>query len=275
MHTLARYGLVRRLGAGAAGGVYLVEDRVLGGPLLALKRVEGAADPAMRDSLAREFAVLASLSLTGVGRVHDLGLASATDELPQGPFFTRDYVEGAPLDVWARGKSLEQLLPVFQRVLMVAGQLHRRAVLHGDLHPGNIIVDAQAAPHLIDFGLASHGTRVLRASGTPLFMAPELLAGASASMSADIYALGASFWNAVTGSAPLAELGDRLLGAKLRGQLPSLDAYTGRQHAVLEALLWALAAEPRMRAPSVDELAARLERAGGLAAQRTATRRDG
>ena len=263
MHTLARYRFLQRLGAGAAGGVYLVEDRVLGGAPLALKRVEQATDGATRDSLAREFAVLASLSLAGVGRVHDLGVAAATEDLPAGPFFTRDYVVGAPLDAWAVGRPLPELLIVFQRVLAVTGQLHRRAVLHGDLHPRNIIVDAAGAPHLIDFGLASHGTHILAGSGTPLFMAPELLTGGKASMSADIYALGATFWAALTGSPPLAELGERMLAAKLRGQLPSAASYEGVQRAVLEALLWALAPDPRKRAPSVDELCAQLQRAAG------------
>src|SRR3978361_264961 len=105
MHHVARYRVLRTLGSGAAGGVYLVEDRVLGGAPLALKRIEAAADPEGRDSFAREFAVLAPLSRAGVGRVHDLGMGPATDTEPAGPFFTRDYVEGQSLDVWAREKS--------------------------------------------------------------------------------------------------------------------------------------------------------------------------
>ncbi|MDB4974496.1 MAG: Response regulator of zinc sigma-54-dependent two-component system [Myxococcaceae bacterium] len=265
MHNLARYRVVRELGAGAAGGVYLVEDRVLGGPLLALKRIQAATDRATQESFAREFAVLASLSLAGVGRVHDLGLLPASDEAPAGPFFTRDYVEGQPLHAWARGRSCTEQVQVFRRVLEVLGQLHARAVLHGDLHPGNIIVDRSDAPQLIDFGLASQGTQLQRGAGTPLFMAPELLAGASSSMSADLYALGATFWAALSGTAPFVELGARALGAKLQGQLPSLGAATGAQRSLLEVLLTALAPDPRDRVPSADELCARLERAAGLA----------
>jgi transcriptional regulator with GAF, ATPase, and Fis domain len=263
MHNLARYRFVQRLGSGAAGGVYLVEDRVLGGPPLALKRLGQAGDSETRASFAREFSVLASLSLAGVGRVFDLGVAAASAELPAGPFFTRDYVEGEPLDVWAGRRPLAEQVQLFARVLAVLGQLHRRAVLHGDLHPGNVIVDAGGQPHLIDFGLASHGSHVLQASGTPAYMAPELLRGGSASMSADLYAIGASFWAALTGQPPLAALGERMLGEKLRGQLPDLAGHEGAARAVLEALLWALAPDPRQRAPSADELCARLERALG------------
>src|SRR5262245_50258793 len=101
MSALARYRVLRRLGAGAAGGVYLVEDRVLGGAPIALKRVEHSSDPSFRDSFAREFAVLASLSLPGVARVHDLGVMPADGGVPAGPFFTRSYVEGDPFDLFA------------------------------------------------------------------------------------------------------------------------------------------------------------------------------
>jgi transcriptional regulator with GAF, ATPase, and Fis domain/predicted Ser/Thr protein kinase len=265
MHILARYGFLQKLGEGAAGGVYLVQDRVLGGAPLALKRIEAAADQGTRDTFAREFAVLASLSLPGVARVHDLGVAPASADLPAGPFFTRDYVEGQPLSAWAPGRPQREVVALALRVLGTVAQLHRRAVIHGDLHPGNVIVDADGAPHLIDFGLASHGAELLEGSGTPIFMAPELLTGARCSMSADVYALAATLWAVLTGSAPLAELGPRTIAAKLRGELPRLDAIVDPAlKPVLEALLWALAPTPELRAPSADELAARLERASGV-----------
>jgi transcriptional regulator with GAF, ATPase, and Fis domain/predicted Ser/Thr protein kinase len=265
---MARYRRVKQLGRGAQGGVHLVEDRVLGGPLLALKRVEQASADAMRDAFAREFAVLASLAVPGVARVHDLGVAPALDDAPAGPFFTRDYVAGEPLGEWVSGQPLDAIVSVFLRVLRTVSLLHRRAVVHGDLHPGNVIVDADGMPHLIDFGLASRGADALEGSGTPLFMAPELFTGGRSSMSADIYALGATLWAAITGSAPLAELGPRLIAAKLRGELPTLSAVeAGPRTLVLEAALWALAPLPRERAPSADELAARIERACGLPAR--------
>jgi transcriptional regulator with GAF, ATPase, and Fis domain len=263
MHKLARYRVIDRLGAGAAGGVYLVEDRLLGGSPLALKRVEHASDPAMRSSFAREFAVLASLSIPGVARVRDLGVMVGEEQIAAGPFFTRDYVPGEALSDWAVGRSTGELLAMFLRVASIVGQLHRRAVVHGDLKPANVIVDAAGQPHLIDFGLSSRGSDVLHGSGTPLFMAPELLSGGSSSMSADVYALGATLWAVLTGAAPLQGLGERALGAKLRGELPSLDGYDGELRKVLEAAHWALLPTAE-RAPSVDELAAKVERASGV-----------
>ncbi|HEX5656590.1 MAG TPA: sigma 54-interacting transcriptional regulator [Polyangiales bacterium] len=268
MRTMARYRFLRRLGAGAAGGVYLVEDRVLGGPPLALKRVERASDPAFRDSYAREFAVLASLSVPGVARVHDLGVAPARDEIPEGPFFTRDFIDGVPLSTWGRARSVDEVVRVFLRVLSTCAALHRSFVLHGDLHPGNVIVDAQGMAHLIDFGLASRGADVLHGSGTPIYMAPELLQGGGSTMSADIYALAATLWTALTGAPPWS--GERALAAKLAGELPRIEVEDARVRRVLEACTWALARDPRSRAPSVDELAAKIELASGIASERVA-----
>ncbi len=264
--STTRYRFLRNLGAGAAGGVYLVEDRVLGGPPVALKRVEASSDPSFRDSFAREFAVLASMAVPGVARVFDLGLLPAQGELPAGPFFTRAYVEGEPLDVFARGLSFEALLALFLRVLETVALLHRLGVVHGDLKPANIIVDTQGAPHLIDFGLASRVSDPHRLSGgTPAFMAPEVFRGRPSS-SADIYALGATLWLLVTGSLPLSELGERALGAKLRGEVPRLPEHErGARRVVLSAAQAALADDPRERPPSADELAALLERALGSA----------
>ena len=242
----------------------MVEDRILGGAPIALKRVEQAGDRELADSFAREFAVLASLALPGVAKVHDLGVMPSAEGVPGGPFFTRDYVEGEPLASWAQGRARSELLSLFGKVLATVAMLHRRGVVHGDLKPANIIVDPRGMPHLIDFGLASRVSDALAGSGTPVFMAPELLAGARSSMAADVYAIGATLWMLITGSAPLEELGVRVLSAKLRGELPRIPAAADAQtRALLEAALWALAPDPRERAPSSDELAARLEQARG------------
>src|SRR5688572_25752893 len=155
MAWTARYRVLRRLGAGAAGGVYLVEDRALGGPPVALKRVEAGSDEAFRDSLAREFAVLASLSLPNVARVYDLGFMPAEGDLPAGAYFTRAYVDGDPLDAKLPDLSLEARLRIFAQTLRTVALVHRAGVVHGDLKPGNIIVDRSQNPLLIDFGLSS------------------------------------------------------------------------------------------------------------------------
>ncbi len=259
-----RYRFLRRLGAGAAGGVYLVEDRVHGGPPIALKLLEHSSAPAFRSSFAREFAVLASLSLPGVAQVYDLGRMPSGQEVPEGPFFTRAFVDGEPLDAWARTRELEAIAAQLVRVLELVSRLHRMGIVHGDLKPANIVIDHDQTPHLIDFGLALRLGSALDArlsgSGTPLFMAPELFRGSEPSIASDVYALGATIWTLTTGRPPFAELGGGALQAKLSGMLPHAEPSAGLRHVLLQAALAALAAERRARLPSADELAAMIER---------------
>jgi transcriptional regulator with GAF, ATPase, and Fis domain/tetratricopeptide (TPR) repeat protein len=262
MGWTARYRVLRHLGEGAAGGVYLVEDRVLAGPPLALKRVEAGGDAEFRDSLAREFAVLASLSLPGVARVYDLGFLPALGDLPEGPYFTREYVAGEALGEFAKTRSWSERIAPFADILRSVAMLHRAGVVHGDLKPANVIVDAAGTPHLIDFGLSSRAIdgHALRGSGTPLYMAPEVLAGGAPSVRADIYALGATLWELVTGRAPLSELGAGALAAKLRGVQPEPPADLAEElRRTLQIAQWAMASDVRERAPSADEVLARLE----------------
>jgi len=264
VRTLGRYQVIRALGAGAAGGVFLVEDRIRGGAPVALKRLHARADDLLRASFEREFAVLAQVALPGVARVLDFGLVEAEGDDPGGPFFTRTYVEGAPLDVAAARLDALGKIALIVRVAAVVGPLHRRGVVHGDLKPANIIVDADGAPHVIDFGLArttsERGARESGGAGTPAFMAPELLSGDSASVRGDVYALGATLWAVMTGAPPFAELGARSLGARLAGKLPELPS--GITPLVTQALgiaLRALVADPTCRLPAVGELRIALE----------------
>ncbi|HEX6244447.1 MAG TPA: sigma 54-interacting transcriptional regulator, partial [Polyangiales bacterium] len=105
----------------------------------------------------------------------------------------------------------------------------------------------------------------LRGSGTPLYMAPELLRGGVPSVRGDIYALGATLWALITGAAPLAELAGGAIEAKLRGVLPRAPEGLAKPlRAALEVAAWALAPVLDERAPSADELLARLEAVPGL-----------
>ncbi len=264
MRTLGRYQILRALGSGAAGGVFLVEDRIRGGAPVALKRLHARADDLLRASFEREFGVLAQVALPGVARVLDFGLAEPDGDDPGGPFFTRSYVDGEPLDVAAARVEPAGRVALVVRVAAVVGPLHRRGVVHGDLKPANIIVDGEGAPHVIDFGLARvTGERPSRESGgggTPAFMAPELLSGEAASVRGDVYALGATLWALLTGAPPFAALGPRALGARLAGKLPEVpEGLPPLVSRALAVALRALAPDPARRLPAVDELRVALE----------------
>jgi serine/threonine-protein kinase PknK len=258
VRTSSRYHFLRTLGSGAAGGVFLVEDRLRGGAPVALKRIGARADDLLRASFEREFAVLAQVALPGVARVLDFGLAERDGSDPGGPFFTRTYIEGEPLDRAVSRLPVASRIALMGRVAAVVAPLHRQGIVHGDLKPANVIVDPGGEPHVIDFGLA-RGERergAEGAGGTPAFMAPELLEGGAPSVRSDVYALGATLWAVLRGAPPLAEKGDAALAARLAGLLPALPEHAPAIEAGALALaLRALAADPARRLASVEEFA--------------------
>lgn len=266
MGLFDRYELVRLLGRGGAGSVYLAHDRLQAGREVALKSITARVDDVIRAAFEREFAMLTALRVPGVAPVYDFGVRQLGPDQAPVPFFTRGYVAGEPLDSALSGKSLEERVRVLLRAASVIAPLHRIGVTHGDIKPGNIIVDAAGQPWLIDFGLArartyehAHGSHA--PTGTPSFMSPELLRGGTPNVAADIYALGVTLWLLVTGNFPFSELGPRASSAKLDGQLPQIPAnLDARARALCEVALRALAPRVEDRFPCVAELQASLER---------------
>jgi transcriptional regulator with GAF, ATPase, and Fis domain/predicted Ser/Thr protein kinase len=212
MRLADRYRVVRRVGEGGGGGVFLVEDRLAADALMVLKRLNAQAHVTLSQWLVNEFQVLAQLDLPTVAPVFDFGLASADAEDPGGTFFTRAFVDGTPLDEAVTTLDAARIRRLFLSAAETLRELHRLGVVHGDLKPANLIVP-NGADHvvLIDFGLA-HGAMGAAShvrGGTLGFMPPErqamLLAGESLPPDprADVYALAVSLRVLLAGGALL------------------------------------------------------------------------
>src|SRR5262245_21475272 len=106
MRLADRYEVLRRGGEGGGGGVFLVRARLADGAEMVLKRLHTGAQAGVSHWLVNEFQVLAQLDMPTIARVFDFGLAEADAEDPGGPFFTRAFVDGVPLDD-ALGPSTE------------------------------------------------------------------------------------------------------------------------------------------------------------------------
>ncbi len=188
-----RYEVLRILGKGGAGSVFLVEDLFLHRRKLALKRIVAHAGELLRRSFEHEFSLISSLNIPGVVPVVDFGLEPASSSSPARPYFTRSYVPGATLGGAARLLEANKLLEVFATTCAIVADLHAQGIAHGDLKPANVIVDPQVAPHLIDLGLAAPFSALAHhrpVGGTRSFMAPELFEGKAPGVLSDIYALG-------------------------------------------------------------------------------------
>jgi len=181
------------LGRGGMGAVYRVADRALGREV-ALKVVNGAADPASLARLTTEARILAQLEHPGIVPVHDVGT------LPDGRlFYVMKLVRGDRLDVHApRGGAIAQRLRLLISVADAVAFAHTHGIVHRDLTPANIMVGPFGEVLVMDWGLALTSAPPAPpaplappvVAGTAGFMAPEQ-AGGAADCRSDVYALGA------------------------------------------------------------------------------------
>ncbi|MCP4676735.1 MAG: protein kinase [Deltaproteobacteria bacterium] len=192
-----RYKPVRCLGEGAQGVVHLAEDRFLGSRLVAIKTLRPRVSEEWRTAFRHEFEVLAGLTHPRLSQVHDFGTVRDGRI-----YFTRDYVAGDDLFAATVGIGTTSLIALFVEICRALKPLHRRGLLHCDLKPGNIICSPDGMAHLIDFSFVrSSGDDAMR-RGTVQYMAPEVIEGHAADVRTDLYSLGATMFDIVSGAPP-------------------------------------------------------------------------
>jgi transcriptional regulator with GAF, ATPase, and Fis domain/tetratricopeptide (TPR) repeat protein len=266
-----RYRVLRRLGAGGVGSVYMVEElrRGAGVPArLALKAVfADDSQQALLASLRLEFRVLANLRHPLLARVYDFGSFPSGIELEgaegrPGFFFTRDLVDGRDLESHCEGQSIAEICLCCQRTAEVLDVLHRAGMVHGDFKPANVIVSPDGRPHLIDFGLVHNEGQNSLPSGTAAYLAPETLRGAPVDRRVDLYALGISIYQLVAGRLPLpgANLGE-LIAWHLDGDPLRLSLVRRVPEELDEVVHRLTLRDPERRYPSAAEAAVALAEA--------------
>ena len=272
-----RYRIVRPLGQGGMGSVYLVE-RIDGefSQRAALKVIApGHAHPVLVERFRRERQIMASLDHPGIARLIDGG---HTDR--GWPYLVMDYVEGEPIDRYCERQRLgmEARLQLVAQVCDAVDYAHRRLVVHRDLKPGNILVNAQGRPVLLDFGIAKlidpeASDDATALSGlrpfTPGYAAPEQLVGGTIGVGVDVFALGVLIYELIGGRRPFApepsnplQLSERIAEHKitsLRGHLGSaLRTGRGRGAELDWIVRRALQSDPEKRYPGAADLGADL-----------------
>jgi serine/threonine-protein kinase len=148
----------------------------------------------------------ARLEHPGIVPIHEVG------ERDGSCYFSMKLVEGGQLDEVAKRKPMppRRAAELIAKVARTVHYAHEHGILHRDIKPGNILLDAEGEPHLTDFGLArlveseSSVTQSLDVLGTPSYMAPEQAVGNNAAVSnaTDVYGLGAVLYQLLTGQPP-------------------------------------------------------------------------
>jgi TolB-like protein len=201
------YELLEEIGRGGQGVVFRAWQRSLG-RTVALKIIGAGqwATTAHLKRLRREAEAAAKLNHPGIVSVYEVGERDGTC------YFSMRFVEGDPLDeVVSRGAiSVRHAAELIAKVARTVQYAHEHGILHRDIKPGNILLDANGEPHLTDFGLArlvEHGSTItgsLEVMGTPSYMAPEQAVGNNAAVgkTTDVYGLGAVLYELLTGQPP-------------------------------------------------------------------------
>ncbi len=258
----SRYALLRPLGSGGMGEVFLVRD-LAAGRMCALKRLKPAAR-ARRTALRREFETLTRLRHPAIVAVFDFGLA------PDGtPFYTMEYVRGRSPDLLLRPGDWHGLLGVGAEIAHGLEVLHAQGVIHGDLKPSNVIAvpddhhdGSIASIRLVDFGLAAAlGDAAAAHRGTSGFAAPEVVHGDPPSVASDLYALGATLFTLACGRPPFrGESAEAILRRQLSGSPDRvLLEERGAPAALNELVLQLLASDPRERPRAARDVRRELE----------------
>ena len=199
------YRLVRLLGSGGMGSVYLgqrtdgeIQQQV------AVKLLRSGEDrPSWRDRFLRERQLLADLNHPSIARLLDAGHTSDGR-----PYLVMEYVDGVPIDTYAADLDLRHQLLLFLRVCEGVSHAHRHLIIHRDLKPSNILVDTSGQPKLLDFGIAKllsateDATQTVERLLTPHYASPEQLLGSNQTTATDIYSLGAVLYKLLTGRSP-------------------------------------------------------------------------
>jgi serine/threonine protein kinase len=209
--TLGNYKIIREIGWGGMGAVYLAErtDGVFeqNVALKLLKREFNTS--ALRRYFQQERAILAALQHPNIARLLDAG---TTDD--KVPFIVMEYVDGLPIDEYCsvNDLSLSERLDLFRDVCTAVDFAHRSLIIHRDLKPSNILVTADGTVKLLDFGISKilsentedNGSRTITRLGvmTPSYASPEQLKNESVTTATDVYSLGVILYELLCGVLP-------------------------------------------------------------------------
>ena len=258
---LGPYRLIRELGAGGMGTVFLAEraDESFR-QQVAIKLLRGMPTRSAAERMRRERQILADLAHPNIARLLDGG------ETADGqPYLVMEYIEGRDVIAYAAELPIADRLRLLQRIAAAVHFAHQRLVVHRDLKPANVLVRADGMPMLLDFGIAklldeenaAAGHAPTQAWFTPGYASPEQRRGEMVSTATDVYALGALLAESLSGhfAAPDAEgnvvpPSRRGLAGLPRTRLRELDAIAER----------ATEPEPARRYASAEAFAADIER---------------
>jgi serine/threonine-protein kinase len=270
-----RYRIVRKLGTGGMANVYLAEDEVLG-RRVAIKILNDrhAGDDQFVERFRREAKNAASLSHPNIVSIYDRGEAEGTY------YIAMEYLDGRSLKelIVARGPAPVHIAIDYARQILAAIRFaHRHGIVHRDIKPHNVLVDAEGRLKVTDFGIARAGASQMTEAGsiigTAQYLSPEQAKGAPVDQTSDLYSVGVVLYELLTGVVPFSGETPVEIAMKHLSSPPEPPS-TKRAEIPREldlVVLRALAKDPADRYQSAEEMDADLKRVARGAAVSPAT----
>ena len=203
--SIGRYVNLTLLGQGGMGAVYRGRDPELERPVAIKVMLDSTPDFVAR--FRREAQSIARLTHANIVQVYDFGVDDQGN-----PYFVMELIDGTPLDKIVRDKGRlppTEAIRIIHQAAEGLAAAHRAGIVHRDVKPSNLIVDGRGTVKLVDFGIArvatTNGQALTGAAalmGTPGYMAPEQAAGKPVDHRADIYALGLTMFELLSGEPP-------------------------------------------------------------------------
>ena len=230
MKEFTNYEILRKIGEGAQGEVYLAKDKRLGRKV-AIKslHVDLITNTVLKERFIGEAKLLGQLSHSSIVSLYDYVVDTS------GYHLIMEYLKGNQLDDYINKVSgpINEIraIDIFLQVLDGIHHIHKLNIVHRDIKPSNIIIDENDKTKLLDFGIAKDYSNdpnltVVGQSvgGTPMFMSPEHISNAKITVQSDIYSLGVTFWNMLTGKAPYEGLSLAKIYSKIENEeLPPIE----------------------------------------------------
>lgn len=225
-----RYVLEKKLGVGGMGEVWLAKDTLLNRPV-AVKFLQAADNPMYKDLFLSEARTLASLQHPQITLIYD----AVFDEGENRFYIMMEYVEGKSLKDLIQESSvplpLDMVIKIAVGVLEALNYAHRKKIVHRDIKPDNIVIQGETVK-LTDFGLATLASLLAQGQpgfivGTPAYMSPEQIGGEGIDGRADLYSLGVTLFEMLSGGKRPFEYADRrdMLMAHIEEEPPSVRQF--------------------------------------------------